>query len=147
MRRLVSVATTVVLVAASCGGGSESTESTASVDQAVAADATRFCEVVASFDQADNPFELPQEQARIAIPNKQALMVEAALVAPDEIRTEVQDLVESFLPIFDLFEAADFEASRINEADFDALAEAAFSGENNAAGRIMDDWVSINCDK
>jgi hypothetical protein len=107
----------------------------------------RFCEVVTTFDHSDNPFELPQEQARTAIPNKQALMVEAALVAPDEIRTEVQALVESFHPIFDLFEAADFEASRINEADFDALADAAFSGENSTRGKIMDDWVSINCDE
>jgi hypothetical protein len=75
---------------------------------------------------------------RIAIPDKQALMVEAALVAPDEIRTEVEHLVESFQPIFDLFEAADFEAGRINQA--------AFSRENSTRGRIMDDWVSTNCD-
>ena len=147
MRRLVSAAAAAVLVAASCGGGSQPIESTGSVGSEIAVDATRFCEIVAAFDLSDNPFELPQEQAQIAIPNKQALMVEAALVAPDEIRTEVEDLVESFQPIFDLFEAADFEASRINEADFDALADSAFSGENSTKGRIMDDWVSVNCAK
>jgi len=107
----------------------------------------RFCEIVAVFNQSENPFELPQDQARIAIPNKQALMMEAAQVAPDEIRTEVEALVESFQPIFDLFAAADFEASQINDADFEALADAAYSGENSTAGRIMDDWVSINCDE
>ena len=89
----------------------------------------------------------PAAVRMLRFPNKQALMVEAALVAPDEIRTEVEALVDSFQPIFDLFEAADFEASRINEADFDALADAAFSGENSTRGKTMDDWVNINCDE
>jgi len=145
------------LVVASCGTSAESAATSTSQSTVAAVtptttasgvDGERFCEVVAVFDQSDNPFELPQEQARIAIPNKQALMVEAALVAPDGIRTEVKGLVDSFQPIFDLFEAADFDASRIDEAEFEALADAAFSGEggeNDAAGKIMDDWVNIHC--
>ena len=94
------------LVLASCGTSAESAATSTSQSTVAAVtptttasgvDGERFCEVVAVFDQSDNPFELPQEQARIAIPNKQALMVEAALVAPDEIRTEVKGLVEALV--------------------------------------------------
>lgn len=110
-----------------------------------AVDEERFCEVATAFEQSENPFELPQEQARIAIPNKQAMMAEAVLVAPDEIRTEVETMVEAFQPIFDLFEAADFDAAQIDPDDFTAIADTAYSGASATAGQIMDDWIAINC--
>ena len=115
------------------------------VGATTAVDEERFCEVVTAFEQSENPFELPQEQARIAIPNKQAMMAEAVLVAPNEIRAEVATMAEAFQPIFDLFEAADFDATQINPDDFTAIADTAYSGASDAAGQIMDDWIAINC--
>jgi hypothetical protein len=82
------------------------------------------------------------DEAREAILKARDLLDESVRVAPDEIRSSVETSVDSFMPIVDLFEAADFDVAQVDPAEMDALLEAVFSGE---AGDAVDEWIAAKC--
>ena len=65
----------------------------------------------------------------------------AAGSAPDELRDSVAVAADSFGVFLDLAESTDFDASQLNEADF----EAAFSDEAIAAAQALEEWLDANC--
>ena len=73
------------------------------------------------------------------------LLDESIKVAPDEIRSSVEIEVASFDPFFDLFEAAGFDVTQIDDAEIEAMFETVFSGENEAAFDVVEAWVDANC--
>ena len=130
--RWVAIGAVVLLVAA-CG------------DNGSGANAERYCEIETEFEQLDDPFELPPNEARETVLEGRDLLDESVRVAPDEIRSSVKTSVDSFMPIIDLFEAADFDATQIDQAEIDALFKTAFSGENEQASEAVEAWVTANC--
>ena len=66
-------------------------------------------------------------------------------MAPDEIRSSVEIQVDSFAPFFELFEAAEYDAAQMDEAEVEAVFETAFSGDNEAAFDAVEEWVDANC--
>ncbi len=110
-----------------------------------AADPERFCEIDAEIDQLDDPFELPPDEAREFLRLARGLFDESVEVAPDEIRSSVEIQVDSFAPFFELFEAVDFDAAQIAEAEVEAIFETVFSGDNEAAFDAVEEWVDANC--
>ena len=124
-----------MLAAAACGD-----------DDGSGANPERFCEINAELEQQDDdPFELPPDEARDALREFRNLVDEAVKVAPDEIRSSVEAVADSFTPLFDFYEAADFDISNIDEAEVDALFDAAFSDETDDEGAAMDEWIAANC--
>lgn len=130
-KRTVVLGMVLLLLAAACGDD--------------AADAERFCEIDAEFDQLDDPFELSPDEAREFLPRARGLLDESVKVAPDEIRSSVEIQVDSFAPFFALFEAADFDAAQMDEAEVEAVFETIFSGESDAAFDAVEEWVDANC--
>ncbi len=118
---------------------------TAACGDDAGADPERFCEIDAEMDQLGDPFELPPDEARDMVQTGRDLLDESIKVAPDEIRSSVEIEVESFDPFFDLFEAADFDVTQIDEAEIEAMFETVFSGENEAAFDVVEAWVDANC--
>ena len=112
-----------MLVAAACGD-----------DDGSGANPERFCEIDAELEQRD---DLDREF--------QNLIDEAVRVAPDEIRSSVEAVADSFTPVFDLLEAADFDVAQVDQAELDALFDAAESDEVEDAGAAMDEWIAANC--
>ncbi len=129
--RVVVMGVVVLLAVAACGDD--------------AADPERFCEINAELDQIDDPFELPPDEAREIVRRGRDLLDELVEVAPAEIRPSVEIQVDSFAPFFDLFEAADFDAAQMDEAEIEAVFETAFSGESGAAFDAIEEWVDANC--
>ncbi|MEE9298411.1 MAG: hypothetical protein V3V29_05180 [Acidimicrobiia bacterium] len=129
--RVVVVGIMLLLVVAACGDD--------------AADPERFCEIDAEFDQMGDPFELPPDEVRELLRRGRDLLDESVKVAPDEIRLSVEIQVDSFAPFFDLFEAADFDAAQMDEAEVEVVFETAFSGESGAAFEAIEVWVDANC--
>ena len=133
--RVVAIAVVLLLAAAACGD-----------DDGSGANPERFCEINAELEQQDDdPFELPPDEARDALREFRNLVDEAVKVAPDEIRSSVEAVADSFTPVFDFYEATDFDISNIDEAEVDALFAAAFSDETVDEGAAMDEWIAANC--
>lgn len=130
-KRSVVLGVVLLLTVAACGDD--------------AADPERFCEIDTEFDQLDDPFELPPDEARELLRRGRGLLDESVKVAPDEIRSSVEIQVDSFAPFFDLFDVADFDAAQMDEAEVEAFFEAAFSGESEAAFDAVEEWVDANC--
>ena len=122
------------MLAAACGD-----------DDGSGANPERYCEIDAEFDQLGDPFEVPPDEAREMIREGRDLWDELVKVAPDEIRLSVETWVHSFTPIFDLFEAADFDAAQVDQAELDAAFEESFSGESGDAYEVTEEWVTANC--
>ena len=131
-RRIVVVGALLLLTLGACGGGGD------------AVDLERFCEIDAELDLLD-PFELPPDQARAAAATFKDLMDEGLKVAPDEIRAAVELRVDSANQILDLFEAADFDQTQIDDAEAEAVFEVALSDEVIASEADMDQFVTANC--
>ncbi len=134
--RVVAMAVVLLLAAAACGD-----------DDGSGANPERFCEINAELDQEQDPdpFELPPDEAREALREFQNLIDEAVSVAPDEIRSSVEAVADSFTPVLDFFEAANFDIANVDEAELDALFDAAFSDETDDEGAAMDEWIAANC--
>jgi hypothetical protein len=131
--RRVATAVVLLLAAAACG------------DDDSAANPERFCEINAEIEQQDDPFELPPDEASATLREFQNLIDEAVNVSPDEIRSSVEAVADSFQPFLDFFEARDFDLADVDQAEVDALFEAAFSEEDDDAGVAMDEWIASNC--
>lgn len=130
-KRTIALGMVLLLLTAACGDDT--------------ADPERFCEIDAEFDQLDDPFELSPDEARELLPRARGLLDESVKVAPDEIRSSVEIQVDSFAPFFELFEAVDFDAAQIDEAEVEAIFETVFSGDNEAAFDAVEEWVDANC--
>ncbi|MEE9298513.1 MAG: hypothetical protein V3V29_05705 [Acidimicrobiia bacterium] len=126
-RRVVVVGVVLLLAVAACGDDD-------------AADPERFCEINTEIEEFD-PFNGPPDEAREAAREVRSLIDEAVEVVPDEIRPSVEVAADSFRSFLDLFEAADFDVSQLDEADL----EEAFSDEVEAATDAMDEWIDANC--
>lgn len=134
--RIVAMAVVALLVAAATACGD---------DDGSSANPERFCEINAELEQQGDPFELPPDEAREAAREFQDLIDEAVTVAPDEIRSSVEVVADSFTPVLDLLEAADFDVAQVDEAELEALFDAAFSDEGDDAGAAMDEWIAASC--
>ncbi|MEE8498428.1 MAG: hypothetical protein V3S62_07830 [Acidimicrobiia bacterium] len=110
-----------------------------------AADAERFCELNAEIEQADDFFELSPDEARVAVGEARGTIDEMVKVAPEEIAPSIELLAAYFVPILDLFEAADFDSTRLDDGEIDAAFDAAFTDETDAASDTLDAWVDTNC--
>ena len=130
-KRTVVLGIVLLLTAAACGDD--------------AADPERLCEINIEIEQQDDFFELPSDEARVAVGEARNLIDEIVQVAPDDIRSSVETLAGSFTPILDLFEEADFDSAQLDDAEIEALFDAAFTDEMEAAGDMLDEWVDANC--
>lgn len=126
-RRMVGFGVALLLVVAACGDD--------------AADPERFCEINDELEQLDDPFEVDPDEARDVVRQGRLLLNEAVKVAPDELRDSVEVAADSFGVFLDLAESADFDASQLDEADF----EVAFSAEVIAAAQALEEWLDANC--
>jgi len=129
--RNVALGMVLLLVVAACGDD--------------AAGAERFCELNAEIEQVGDFFELPPDEARVAAGEARDIIEEMVKVAPEEISPSIDLMAAYFVPILDLFEAADFDNTRVNEAEIDAAFDAAFTDETDAASDALDAWVDTNC--
>jgi hypothetical protein len=110
-----------------------------------AADAERFCELNVEIEQVGDFFELPPDEARAALGKARDIIDEMVKVVPEEIAPSIDLMAAYFVPILDLFEAADFDTTSVSEAEIDAAFEAAFTDETDAASDALDAWVDTNC--
>ena len=132
--RVVAMAVVLSLAAAACGD-----------DDGSSANPERFCEINAEIEQQGDPFDLPPDEASAALREFQSLIDEAVSVAPDEIRSSVEAVADSFQPFVDFFEARDFDVVDVDQSEVDALFDAAFSEEDDDPGAAMDEWIATNC--
>ena len=132
--RVVAMAVVLSLAAAACGD-----------DDGSSANPERFCEINAEIEQQGDPFDLPPDEASAALREFQSLIDEAVSVAPDEIRSSVEAVADSFQPFVDFFEARDFDVVDVDQSEVDALFDAAFSEEDDDPGAAMDEWIAANC--
>ena len=130
-RRNFALGVVLLLVVAACGDD--------------AADADRFCELNAEIEQADDFFELPPDEARVAVGEARDAIEEMVKVAPEEVGPSIELLATSFVPILDLFEAADFDSTRLDDGEIDAAFDAALTDETDAASDALDAWIETNC--
>ncbi len=126
-RRMVGFGVALLLVVAACGDD--------------AADPERFCEINDELEQLGDPFEVDPDEARDVVRQGRLLLDEAVKVAPDELRDSVEVAADSFGVFLDLAESANFDASQLEDADF----EAAFSDEAIAAAQALEEWLDANC--
>jgi hypothetical protein len=61
------------------------------------------------------------------------------------IMSDAMGPLRTFQPFLDFFEARDFDLADVDQAEVDALFEAAFSEEDDDAGVAMDEWIASNC--
>jgi len=131
-KRNVVLLTVLLVMAAACG------------DDA-GADPERLCEVSVEIEEQDDFFELPPDEARAAVAEARDLIDEMVKVAPDDVRPSVEVLADSYTPILDAFEDVDFDHEQLDESEIEALFEAAFTDETEAASDTWDEWVDANC--
>jgi hypothetical protein len=106
-----------------------------------AADPARFCEINAELEQQRDPLKLPPDEAREAAREFQNLIDESVSVAPDEIRSSVEEFFGAVTAVQDLLAAADFDAEQVDPAELDAL----FKRFGEGLQDPMDEWVVANC--
>jgi hypothetical protein len=124
----------VVLLAAACG------------DDGSAANPERFCEIAAELEEpGDDPFELPPDEARENLLEFQNLIEEAVSVAPDEIRSGVEEIAELNALVREFFEAADFDIADVDEAELGALFAEVEALSDGAEGTGLGEWIAANC--
>ena len=129
--RSFALAIVMLLVVAACGDD--------------AADAERFCELNAEIEQAGDFFELPPDEARVAVGETRDTIEEMLKVAPEEVSPSIELLAAYFIPILDLFEAADFDSTQLDDGEIDAAFDAAFTDETDAIVDALDAWIETNC--
>ena len=130
--RVVVVGLVFLLAVAACG------------DDA-AADPGRFCETDTRFDQLGDFLDLPSDEAREAVAEVRNVLNDGLEAAPDEIRPSYELLVDAFVPILDVFEAADFGDAPVNQAALDAAFATFGSDAVSSASDAVEDWVDANC--
>ncbi len=54
-------------------------------------------------------------------------------------------MYDAFGSIIEVFEAADFDASRVDDAAVEVAFEEAFSGDAGEAGETVEAWILANC--
>lgn len=129
---VVVVGMALLLAVAACGGDA-------------AADPDRFCEVDDRFEQLGDFLALPSDEAPAAVAEARNILSDGLQAAPDEIRPSYELLVEAFIPILDVFEAADFGDA---PTDQEALGAAFATFESDAvreASDAVERWVDANC--
>ena len=129
-RRIVAIGVVLSLAVAACGGDG--------------ADPERFCEVNAELEDANDPVNLPPDEARAAMPAHRDLLEEAKSTAPDELRPSVVILVDALTLIYDALEEADFDGEQMNE---DAIPDEFFdeSSDFGTAADTLQTWLDANC--
>jgi len=109
------------------------------------ADPDRFCEVDGRFEQLGDFLALPSDEAPEAVAEARDILSDGLKAAPDEIRPSYALLVDAFIPILDVFEAADFGASPTDQEALGAAFAAFDSDEVRAASDAVENWVDANC--
>ena len=130
-KRTVMLGIVLLLVVAACGDD--------------AADPERFCEIVDEIDNLGDPFELSPDETRAVVDEARDLLAESASVAPDEVRPSFELWRDEFEPFFDLFEAAGYDSSQIDDAALDAAFTAISTDESDASYDAMQAWIDANC--
>jgi hypothetical protein len=128
--RIVAMTVVLLLVTAACGADADS-----------AADPERFCEINAELEQQRDPLKLAPDEAREVAREFQDLIDESVGVAPDEIRSSVEEFFGAVTAVQDLLAAADFDSAQIDPAELDAL----FKRFGEGLQDEMDEWVAANC--
>lgn len=131
--RLTAMAAAMLLVAAACGGGTET----------VASSGQSFCELAAERERAQDGLAnvnvfIPAE-FRAAFDQNLDLVDRAVAVAPDEIRDQMGLIRDELRRTYDEFDAVDFDATALlgtPERDSTAV---------DAATDLVDDYVRAEC--
>lgn len=107
----------------------------------------RFCEVSVELEALGDLFSLPPEQARPVAEEFFALMTEARAVAPDAIRTQIDDIALAYIELYPVYEAAGFDSSKLDQAAIDYL----FRSEDERLAALgideipIEQWLQTNC--
>lgn len=120
------------LVIAACG----STEA--------AADPDRLCEILAELDTQDTT-GLPAEEALPIIRDGRALYVEAAEIAPEEIKADAETFTDGVIQITDLLIAAGGDESQLDIAAMESVSDEVLTPEFAAAAGEVNAWKVSNC--
>ena len=124
-----------VALIASCGN-----------DDDAGADPVRFCEVSSELDELDDFTTATPTDARVLVGRTQELLGEAEDVAPDEIRSGIHAIAESYREILDFYADAVYD---VDPAAFEAALE---SGEVGAfwdapGADVVFGWIDENCNR
>ena len=142
MPKLLWAGMTVALVLVGCSNDRSDTASTTSTAvTAVSVDADRFCDLMAQSESVPPLEEMTVEEVEDAVDQLLALMAEAVRVAPDETRAAVETSAAATAAFAELLRDADFDRSRIDQADIDALA----TDDLIASGFALEGWTAENC--
>ena len=71
-------------------------------------------------------------------------MMKQVLSVSDVMAKKLHTL-RKYTPILDAFEDVDFDHEQLDESEIEALFEAAFTDETEAASDTLDAWVDANC--
>jgi hypothetical protein len=135
-RRIVATGVALLLEVAACGDDD-------------AADAERFCEIIAEGGRLNESLAgidpglfgvgVDPDEARDTVGEARNLIDQAATVAPDEIRPSFDVVADWARHIFDLVEEADFFVLQVDQAEFTPSAEVI------AANDALAEWGDANC--
>lgn len=126
--RIVAMLVVSALFLAACGGS------------AGAADPERFCELLDEID-AQNTTGLPADEAVDTLRDGREKFIEAAEVAPDEIKEEVELVTDGAVQLTDLLIEAGNDESQLDSG----VVEGIFTDEFDAAADSVDAWRTSNC--
>ncbi len=135
MARLLTAVVVLSLMAAACGSDD------------VAGDPDRFCEISEELEDMGDFFSLPPNEAQPVAERFFELITEAHDIAPVEIRRQVGAIAVGFADLFPDYEAAGFDATRLNDSEIDEL----FRDDKDIrqaidAGEVpIEHWVEANC--
>ena len=124
--RAIGLLVVLALVLVACGGS-------------VAEDPERFCELLEEIDAQDTT-DLAADEALEVIQEGREKFVEAAELAPDEIKSEVETVTDVALQLTDLLIEAGGDESRVDVEEL-VIDEDEFDDANVA----VDAWRAANC--